>query len=387
VYITILSPPMRTVLSVIFNFALLPGFISLGAAGCSFQREKGGNPDVVLQADGSSPSFIQVRDQVLAPKCSTCHEHQNDFSDYASTYALRDPIQSRVFGDHSMPQNGSLNADQASLLEQWLAAGAPEQAQLPNTPVTPPVNSEPPVVTPVPPTPPGQDPVAAAVAEIRLTFETKIRPLVTRSCTACHDANARPEGLLGDLPGVRQIEWNHIHKASKVLDFTRTFPGWSSQNSDPVFFLDQIRAALLQGSMPPSDFKFSHELDGRLLKSYEKQAIINWTISSELLLARADSSIPTALTVFQNHCMGCHNTGTDAGGLVFENINGELQIPVGSAVGAIPYLTEGSPENSAVYLVLLTNAASRKGLPQMPLKSEALTEQELQIVYDWIKKR
>jgi mono/diheme cytochrome c family protein/cytochrome c553 len=370
---------MRRVFPDIFRLAMIPGFVALSMGGCAFQYEKAGSPP--SPSGGVSPSFAQVRDQVLIPKCASCHEHQNEFSDYAGTYAERDLIRQRVFVDHTMPRNGALDADQLSALERWLDAGAPEQAQLPTEPVTPP--ALPPVIKPSP-TP---DPVAAAIASISQSFDSKIRPLVDRSCTACHDANAKPEGLLGDLPGVRELEWKHIREASKVLDFTRSFPSWSSQSSDPVFFLEQIRAAIQKKSMPPSEFNLFHHLDGRLLKASEKLTLINWTIESELLLARADSAVPTALKIFQNRCMGCHNTSTNAGGLAFAAAGDQLVIPAGTAKdSSIPYYTQGSPENSAAYLVLLPDAASRKGLPQMPLNTDPLSAQELEIVNAWFLK-
>lgn len=374
-----LAPPK------ILRLLAVPALFAAMTSGCAYRHEKGGAADDDARVATLSPSFAQVRDQVFVPKCITCHHHQNDFSDYAKTYAERGSIHQRVFVDRSMPKGDTLTGSQSALLKKWLDSGAPEQAELP------PANPAPePTVTPAPKptaTPGPGDPVAEALVVIRQNYEAKIHPLFKRSCTACHDSHARPEGILGELPGIRQREWTHIRNASKVMDLSLTFPAWSTQNSNPVFFLDQIRSALQKNTMPTWDFRFAHKLDGRLLKSYEKQAVIDWTVESERLLAAADTARPTALKIYQNRCLGCHNSGDNAGELVFGVAANQLVIPHGTASNGMAYFAPGSPETSAAFVVLLADPAARKGLPQMPKNGDSLSDQERDIVYDWFKQQ
>ncbi|HTL12843.1 MAG TPA: hypothetical protein VL588_10165 [Bdellovibrionota bacterium] len=333
---------------------------------------------------GSIPSFAQVREEVFIPKCVHCHEHKDDFQSYGATYAMRMDIGQRVFIDHDMPKHDVLTHAQSGLLKAWLDAGAPEDPAAPEPEPTP-VPTPTPTPTPTPiPQPEPADPMVQALESIRESYRRDIRPLVNRACIACHDAQAQPEGFWGVL--FRKREWRHIREASKVLDFrTHEFPNWSAQSSNAVFFLQAIQGALQKNIMPTWDFKLGHAGGKRLLKYAERQAFIDWTIDSERLIEQADSSRLTAAKIFENRCNGCHSGVSPSDGLAFTVSDGALQIPAGSTDTGIPFLKAGDPENSAVFLVLLGDPAARKGLTAMPLHAEPLTNEEREVVGDWIR--
>jgi hypothetical protein len=227
----------------------------------------------------------------------------------------------------------------------------------------------------------------AAIQLISESFEQKIRPLVTRSCIACHDANARPNGLLGHIPGIRQIEWRDIFRASRVLDFTRTFPDWSSQSESqsPTFFLSQIKNVMAKRIMPPKVYKIVHEFGSKHLKPRESQLIYQWANDSLEQLSAVTTSPPTPASFVQARCLGCHNSANASAGLSFKIVANQVIIPDGKTRSGIPYVSWQSPEISAIYLVLRDDASARQGLSQMPYRDSATTDEQA-LVYEWIKK-
>jgi mono/diheme cytochrome c family protein len=235
---------------------------------------------------------------------------------------------------------------------------------------------------PIPPSP-----TDLAIGQIRANFEKNIKPLVQRGCMDCHNSKATPDGWLGKVPGARQLEEKHIVEASAIIDFSLTYPAWSAQPQDPVFYLNEIQSALTSGKMPPGDYKIFHENDGGVLKPAETQTVLNWATSSIALLQAADTSKPTASKFFSQKCLGCHNSSTASGGFAFENNSGVITVPSGNAKGGIPFVTQMNPENSAVYLVLLADQTARKGLAQMPYQASSAqqaTDADRQLVMDWI---
>jgi mono/diheme cytochrome c family protein len=227
-----------------------------------------------------------------------------------------------------------------------------------------------------------------AIVQIRANFVQNIKPLVQRGCMDCHNSKATPDGWLGKIPGFHQLEEKHIVEASAMIDFSQNYPNWSKQAQDPAFYLNEMQTALQNGSMPPGDYKIFHEHDGGILKPTETQTILSWISQSQAALQAANTSKPTASQFFSQKCLGCHNSSTASGGLAFQNNNGVITVPSGKTKSGIPFVTQLDPENSAVYLVLLSDPTQRKGLEQMPYKataSQAATADEQQLIFDWIK--
>ena len=239
--------------------------------------------------------------------------------------------------------------------------------------------------TPTPfPLPPATPSLAPALVAIRSDYESYVHPLVQKACMDCHDAHAVPDGLPGKLPIIRGIELKHIREASAVLDFSRTFPAWSDASSDPAFYLSQLKGVLNKHTMPPSDYKLGHEFDGKLLKDFENQVILNWISNAEKILASVNTNPPAPGRYFAANCLGCHNSNHASAGFQFQKSGDDWTVPAGKTKNGVPYLSPGSPENSAVYLVLLNDASKRKGLPEMPEGGSASPDDQ-KLIYDWIK--
>jgi mono/diheme cytochrome c family protein len=323
----------------------------------------------------ANTAFGKVR-KIIGDNCLKCHSGfgKNSESDFITKglispgSATASKLYTQLIGSlptssaSDMPEAGApLTAEQLQDVAQWINA------------------------MPIPPTK-----TDLAVGQIRAAFESTIEPLVQRGCMDCHNSKATPDGFLGKLPIIKQIEEKHIVDASAIIDFSQPFPSWSKQTEDPVFYLNEIQTVLNAGSMPPEDYKLVHEHDGGILAPAETQAILTWVTQSQALLQAADDSKPTASKFLSQKCLGCHNSSNSSGGFAFENNGGEITVPSGSTQSGIPFITKMNPENSAVYLVLLADASARKGLPQMPYKATgtgAATDADRALISDWINQK
>jgi uncharacterized membrane protein len=107
-------------------------------------------------------NFCYVRQQVIGPKCFSCHHHVKDFDTFEHTEPLIKEMQVRISvadlgTDDQMPPAGSptkpvaqLTDDERKLVEAWITAGAPKD---PGTPLPPDIAPKPapvPVPKPVP---------------------------------------------------------------------------------------------------------------------------------------------------------------------------------------------------------------------------------------------
>lgn len=326
-------------------------------------------PPPIIPAD---TAFGKVQ-KIISNNCVKCHSGfgKDSESDFVTKglvspgSATNSKLYKQLIGSiptsstSDMPQSGApLTADQLQDVVDWINA------------------------MPIPPTK-----TDIAIGQIRAAFESKIKPLVQRGCMNCHDSNAAPDGFLGNLPILKQIEEKEIVQASAIVDFSQTFPSWSKQSEDPLFYLNEIQIALNNGSMPPWNFKLFNAHNGKLLSTSETQTVLDWITQSQALLTAADDSKPTASKFFSQKCLGCHNSTTSSGGFAFEDNGGEITVPTGNTKNGIPFITKMNPENSAVYLVLQTDATSRNGLTQMPYKAtgtDAATDDDRKLISDWI---
>lgn len=181
----------------VLTCALAAAAPALLVVSCAYDHQKGSAGQVQQPPPGSaSPSFAQVRDQVFTPSCTTCHKHDHSYlTQYASAFDKRAEIQSMVFVEKSMPENGSLSSAQMTLLNAWLQAGAPEQSV--------PAGSPPPAPTPTSVTQgSGIDPTWANVQS----------HFLGKYCARCHSGDD-PDGDL-DVTSLDQV---HTH-ASPILN-------------------------------------------------------------------------------------------------------------------------------------------------------------------------
>lgn len=144
--------------------------VSLSLASCDFQNNK---QSVTFPQDDQPQGvgFDQVKTQVLAVSCLSCHSTQAPhLADFATAHAAAAAIELAVFVNKTMPQAGTLSPLQLSVLKTWIDEGAPE---------LPPSSPEP------SPSPSGSGPVQWSQLKLGL---------VDVSCAGCHFP-ANPQGI------------------------------------------------------------------------------------------------------------------------------------------------------------------------------------------------
>jgi len=367
-----------------WQIQLSASMLLLALSGCGIYETKGTNslPQNAAKLLSEPVSYARVNQYVFSQSCTGCHSSAKPtagvaLDSFQSVKANLGEIQAEAMDTSDMPPApSSLSAFQKQLLSQWIAAGAPEQpVAVPTQPdgsVTPTPTGAPTGPTPSP-TPNAAE--AQAMTAIRGNFDLFVKPLVKRACMDCHDSTAKLTGI-NKLPVLKGIESKHIIDASHALDFSQTFPNWSAQSADPLYYLVQLQGVLVNKTMPLEDYKIFHALDGTLLSKDDTQIILNWIEDSTQKLAAVATSRPTAQQFLSNHCLECHNTTINFGGFILGQ--------GGKTSNGIPFITPSDPKNSAIYLVLLQDANSRHGLKEMPSGGSASVDDQ-NLVFDWIQ--
>ena len=339
--------------------------IILTCSSCGFYKSKlsGLSPESAAIILSEPIGYSRVNQYIFSTSCISCHSSTKlsgkvKLENYQEIKANINIIDKLTLKTHKMPVSPvpPLSSFQIELLSQWIKNGAPEDAIANGS------NS--------------QKTESSAMVNIRSEYESYVKPLIQKACMDCHDINAVPKGI-GRLPIVKGIELKHIREATKALDFSQTFPNWSPQSSEPIYYLTALKGVIVNGTMPPTNYKLFHKLDGKILNHAENQIILNWIKNSMQILGSISTTPPTPKQYLETHCLGCHNSSKQSGGFkIGEN---------GKTDTGIPFITPFEPENSAIYLVMLEDSVARKGLEEMPYGDEP-SKLEQQLIYDWIKK-
>lgn len=112
-------------------------FVSGLLFGCSYSKMKdpaleGNNSRFSLPGDQrANLSYAYVAQNVLTPKCVSCHGTSGGVSleSYQSVLSNALALKKTVFETHTMPKNGSLSEREMSVLWTWIEIGMPELAQ------------------------------------------------------------------------------------------------------------------------------------------------------------------------------------------------------------------------------------------------------------------
>ena len=190
---------------------------------------------------GSEELFAAKIEPILRQHCFACHSHEKKIKgglalDSRSGWekggdsgpavvpgkpeaSLLIKAVSHVEKDLQMPPKKMLPAAEIALLKEWVRAGA-------HDPRVEPITAK---ARALPPTPPAGPTVTPAVAVHAEKFRREIFPLVDKSCSSCHDADAREGGV--------------------VL----TAPDGTFDQPTEVALWKKVRRVLAAGKMPPED--------------------------------------------------------------------------------------------------------------------------------------
>lgn len=168
---------------VFLSFAIL--------ASCNYSEMKNPSEETPSTQTFSAAqlTYDNVYQNVFAPSCVACHGSSGgvNLESYSSTKAQISAIYQTTLVDHTMPRGGSLTADQESLLNDWIAAGAPETASGSQVPVPSPAPSPSPSPAPSPAPSPSPTP--------QPTFASISQNILQKRCTMCHAPGGSESGL------------------------------------------------------------------------------------------------------------------------------------------------------------------------------------------------
>ena len=152
------------------------------------------NVDSSVSVDRSQLSFQQVSQKVFTTNCVSCHNGATqsggvDLTNYASVKAKMEAIHDVLLAKSMPPASrAQLTSSQASLLNSWIAAGAPEVA----------VGSAP---DPVPP-----PPAVVPADPVKPNFTSLKKHIFNTQCIICHSPGNSASSLpLADLEKVLKM--------------------------------------------------------------------------------------------------------------------------------------------------------------------------------------
>ncbi len=211
------------------------------------------------------------------------------------------------------------------------------------------------------------------VTSANTEFKT-IAPMIQRKCFSCHDANTKLP-FYGRILRSRNPISHHQVDGIKSLDFSKGFPLQSLGSNSQLALLKAIRASTIERSMPIKIYRVFYPK--RKITDADETAILTWTdpliskIEAYNLKYDTKPEDPVSATraTFEAKCFRCHANGNARGGFGGMEKLDELR--------ASSISDRNDPESSKLYKIMAMGK-----MPPDP--SQALTQEELQDVRDWM---
>ena len=167
-----------------FRLSILALIVTIGLAACNQYTPKDASPNDGLNSnDGQALSYAYVKAQVFQPYCISCHSAVGgnpngvNLETYANTIQNISKIQTEALTDGSMPPSNPIPTFAQTILKNWIAAGAPEEA-----PVSGPAATATPTPTPSPGT-------------LQPTWQSLYTNIFQVRCITCHSGSKPPAGI------------------------------------------------------------------------------------------------------------------------------------------------------------------------------------------------
>lgn len=189
------------------------GLIVLLFSGCSYKIDKTADTAGQGIQDATAIDFKMVRDEILAPKCLSCHASDTNnrsglvLETYLQVQAELSAIQDSVTTDFMPLNRAPLTTAQKNLLSSWIQAGAPEIVDA-NPKPQPPAE-----LPPVEPPPPIKPPAPVGPARDWASVNTLV---IEPSCVGCHSAPANRGGV--NLESYQNVFANIVEVESTIRD-------------------------------------------------------------------------------------------------------------------------------------------------------------------------
>ena len=207
----------------------------------------------------------------------------------------------------------------------------------------------------------------------------KIEKIVQKKCYDCHDSDTKLPFYGRVFPNINPVN-RHQVDGVHALDLVHKFPLKAEGNPPQVALLRSFRNAVIDKTMPLKIYRRVYPF--RKIKKKDQVKLLAWI---DPLIERLEafdekyesinldpSPAGKVKRVFANKCIRCHGNGVSKGG--FGGME-DLE-----ALKKSKFVNLEKPTESELYLL-----SYNKKMP--PTLREALSEEELQTILDWIGER
>ena len=203
-----------------------------------------------------------------------------------------------------------------------------------------------------------------------------IHPIINKKCASCHDSD-KPLPFYGKLFQRRNIFKKHRDDGLDNVDFSLKFPLVAKGDPPQLAILKAIRSSVTERTMPIKLYKVFYPR--RRVTDKDEEKILGWIeplverieqFNEKYNRSNDDSIENRVATIFTYSCNRCHgngNTRGDFGGM--DNLQ---------ALSKSKYINKESPEKSELYQYI-------KSGEMPPSRSEKLSDEEAQVVLNWIE--
>jgi hypothetical protein len=219
-----------------------------------------------------------------------------------------------------------------------------------------------------------------------------IKPLIKRKCYDCHNENVKLP-FYGRIARRINPVYKHQKEGLLALDFSQEFPLRISDGYRPISqsvpeknvnidvqisYLEAIKETTIKRTMPLRIYTALYR--SRRVFNQDEQKILNWVEPLIVRLQdyqkkyRGTNLTPSqkVANVFAAKCIRCHGNGVARGGFGDMEKLQELKEST--------YVNQNDPTQSALYLIVESG--------EMPVNpAQRLTQEELDIVLDWIQEK
>jgi len=207
----------------------------------------------------------------------------------------------------------------------------------------------------------------------------KIEKIVRKKCYDCHDSDTKLPFYGRPLPSINPVN-RHQVEGLLALDFAAKFPLTSKGSQNQIALLTAFRNSVVEKSMPLKSYTLVYPF--RKIRKKDQKKLLAWIDPliekikdfedkyAEVLLDPTPAG--RAKKVFVGKCFRCHANGISKGGF------GEMEDL--EALKKSKFVNLKNPTASEIYSISVS-----KQMPPNP--KEALSEQELQDVLDWIQEK
>jgi hypothetical protein len=213
----------------------------------------------------------------------------------------------------------------------------------------------------------------AILRDATKSFED-IRPIISRKCFDCHDANTTLRFYARIFPRINPL-FKHQQEGLKALDFSGTYPLKAQGNPPQLSLLKSLRNSVIDRTMPLKSYRLVYR--SKAINDEDQERILAWIDPIIQKIEDYEAKYETTSNditlesrkIFEQKCFRCHANGNAKGGF------GEMEKT--EQLLRSEYVNPNDPAQSELYTICASGEVP-------PNKRDALTVHELLTIQDWL---